>query len=222
MVVGVALDVAKAFPSGRVAVLVEESRKMGVGEEVVRFVDAFMRGRSCRLHFEGTISDPLDWESGLPQGSPLLTILFLIYNAALLLLCSTASSRAFGWINDLNLLAWGDTLEEAVAAAQELVPGLEMWSETHSPAFDSKGLAKDSLLSFRSPPPSLSRPLSSSSTTSLLYSPRSTLSLHLANTSAFASNKPSAPSTPPSPSPPLSYVGSQGTRILREMRRRMS
>ncbi|GAA5920686.1 hypothetical protein JCM6882_006532, partial [Rhodosporidiobolus microsporus] len=67
---------------------------------------------------------------------PLSPILFLLYNAALLLLARTPSSCGFGWVDDLNLLVWGNTVEEAVAAAQELVPGLEEWSDSHFSAFE--------------------------------------------------------------------------------------
>ncbi|GAA5921622.1 hypothetical protein JCM6882_006774, partial [Rhodosporidiobolus microsporus] len=106
---GVALDVVKVFPSMRVEVLLEELRNLGAPPELVRLIESFMRGRTCRLHFEWTVSDPLDWESGPPQGSPLSPILFFFYNAALLLLACTSSSSGFGWVDDLNFLVWGDT-----------------------------------------------------------------------------------------------------------------
>ncbi|GAA5880766.1 hypothetical protein JCM8547_006039, partial [Rhodosporidiobolus lusitaniae] len=51
-------------------------------------------------------------------------------------------SRGFGWIYDLNLLAWGKTVTEAIAAAQHLVPSLKARSDSHFSAFEpSKTLA---------------------------------------------------------------------------------
>ncbi|GAA5920533.1 hypothetical protein JCM6882_006571 [Rhodosporidiobolus microsporus] len=61
VVLGVVLDVAKVFPSVRVEVLLEELRKLGALPELARFFESFMRGRTCRLHSEGTVSDPLNW-----------------------------------------------------------------------------------------------------------------------------------------------------------------
>ncbi|GAA5823383.1 hypothetical protein JCM11251_007587, partial [Rhodosporidiobolus azoricus] len=106
-VVGIALDVAKAFPSVGVDKLVDNLCGMAFPPEVLTFVRAFMVGWSCWLQFEGTVSKPLAWESGLPQGSPLSPILFLLYNVDLIHLAKTPSSCGFGWIDDVNILAWG-------------------------------------------------------------------------------------------------------------------
>ncbi|GAA5838232.1 hypothetical protein JCM11251_003434 [Rhodosporidiobolus azoricus] len=147
-VVGLALDVAKAFPSVRVEKLVEDLQAMGLPAQVCCLVRSFMEERFCRLHFEGTVSDLLAWESGLPQGSPLSPILFLLYNSALINLAHTPSSRAFGWIDNVNVIAWGPSVAEAVAAAQSLVPEMEDWSRTHHSAFEP---AKTTATVFRPP-----------------------------------------------------------------------
>ncbi|GAA5846222.1 hypothetical protein JCM11251_005781 [Rhodosporidiobolus azoricus] len=76
------------------------------------------------------------WESGLPQGSPLSPILFLLYNVALLRHTNMPSSCGFGWVDDVNLLAWGPSVPAAVAAAQALIPALEEWSDSHHSAFE--------------------------------------------------------------------------------------
>jgi hypothetical protein len=65
-----------------------------MGEEAIRFVDTFMKGRSCRLQYEGVISESIEWMSELPQGSPLSPILFLLYNSRLLKSCRSKFSMA--------------------------------------------------------------------------------------------------------------------------------
>ncbi|GAA5846415.1 hypothetical protein JCM11251_006753, partial [Rhodosporidiobolus azoricus] len=136
VVVGVALDVAKAFPSVWVEKLVADLQDMGFPPEARRFVRSFMEERWCRLHFEGTVSELLAWESGLPQGSPLSPILFILYSPALLRIASSPRSTAFGWIDDVNILAWGPSVPDAVAAVQTLLPQLEAWSDSHRSAFE--------------------------------------------------------------------------------------
>ncbi|GAA5847437.1 hypothetical protein JCM11251_002275, partial [Rhodosporidiobolus azoricus] len=138
VVVGAALNVAKAFPSVQVNKLVSNLHEMGFPPKAPRFVRSFMEERVCRLHFEGTVSELLEWESGLPQGSPLYPILSPLHNVALLRCADTSLSRGFGWVDDINILAWGPSVPAAVAAAQALVPALEEWSDSHGSAFEPK------------------------------------------------------------------------------------
>ncbi|GAA6016977.1 hypothetical protein JCM10207_007870, partial [Rhodosporidiobolus poonsookiae] len=127
--VGVALDVSQAFPSVRVERLMRELEEAGLPR-------SFMTERTCQLRFEGVLGEGIEWRSGLPQGSPLSPILFLLYNRRLIAASRTESSVAYGWIDDVNLLAWGKTVSEAVAAAQAVVPALEGWSEAYQSAFE--------------------------------------------------------------------------------------
>ncbi|GAA6043161.1 hypothetical protein NBRC10512_006551 [Rhodotorula toruloides] len=64
-----------------------------------------------------------------------LPILFHLYNSGALQACETPTSTAFSWIDDLNVLAWGRNIEDAVSAAQQIAPGLEEWSATHHSLF---------------------------------------------------------------------------------------
>ncbi|GAA5846897.1 hypothetical protein JCM11251_007136 [Rhodosporidiobolus azoricus] len=107
-----------------------------------------MEERWCQLHFKGTVSELLKWESGLLQGLPLSPILFILYNAALLWIAKTPSSCGFGWTNNINILAWGPSVLAAGAAVQAFVPHLKAWSDSHSCAFEPD---KTSVTIFHSP-----------------------------------------------------------------------
>ncbi|GAA5918194.1 hypothetical protein JCM8208_004211, partial [Rhodotorula glutinis] len=137
IVVGVALDVAKAFPSVRTDVLLDDLRKGGVPRAARSWVESFMSARSCTLVLEGVSSEPVEWRSGLPQGSPLSPALFLTYNADLLRACRSNSTMATGWIDDINLLAWGKSVSSAVDALNARMSHLEKWSRTHHSAFEA-------------------------------------------------------------------------------------
>ncbi|EGU12008.1 Pol-like protein [Rhodotorula toruloides ATCC 204091] len=135
-VVGLALDVSKAFPSVQTERLMTNLKSRGLPNPACAWIRSFLSERSCTLQLEGIVSETIEWTSGLPQGSLLSPILFLTYNAPLLDTCETTTTCGFGWIDDVNVLAWGKTVEEAVSAMNELVPKLESWFDAHSSAFE--------------------------------------------------------------------------------------
>ncbi|TKA53431.1 hypothetical protein B0A53_04421 [Rhodotorula sp. CCFEE 5036] len=137
VVVGVALDVAKAFPSVNTEALCSGLARKGLPQRAVEWICSFMSDRTCDLRLEGVSSGPVEWKSGLPQGSPLSPILYLFYNAPALAALQTPSSMAVGWIDDINLLVWGKSAEAAVARANVLMPALEDWSRTHLSEFEA-------------------------------------------------------------------------------------
>ncbi|GAA6058155.1 hypothetical protein NBRC10513_007298 [Rhodotorula toruloides] len=135
-VVGLALDVSKAFPSVQTEKLVTNLKSRGVAKSACRWIQSFLSHRTCTLQLEGVVSNAIEWNSGLPQGSPLFPILFLSYNSPLLETCETASTCGFGWIDNVNVLTWGRTVDDAVSTMNKLVPHLERWSDSHSSAFE--------------------------------------------------------------------------------------
>ncbi|CDR48848.1 hypothetical protein NBRC10512_005718 [Rhodotorula toruloides] len=135
-VVGLALSVSKAFPSVQTDRLTTNLRIRGLPSSACAWIRSFLSDRSCTLQLEGVVSESIEWTSGLPQGSPLSPILFLAYNAPLLDACETTLTCGFGGIDDVNLLAWGKTVEDAVSAMNSIVPKLEAWSYSHSSAFE--------------------------------------------------------------------------------------
>ena len=137
VVVGVALDVAKAFPSVRTDILLDDLRKGGVPFAARSWIESFMSGRTCTLVLEGVSSEPVEWRSGLPQGSPLSPALFLTYNADLLRACRSTTTMATGWIDDINLLGWGKSVSSAVDALNARMRHLEKWSQTHQSGFEA-------------------------------------------------------------------------------------
>ncbi|GAA5995024.1 hypothetical protein JCM11641_005127 [Rhodosporidiobolus odoratus] len=114
VVIGVALDVASAFPSVVKEVLDEDLRKRGVPAAPRGLVRSWLTDRTCTLRL-GSASSGRQRQEGLPQGSPLSPAAFKVYNSSAIEACESERSTCYGWIDDLNLFAWGDSVEETVS-----------------------------------------------------------------------------------------------------------
>ncbi len=132
------LDVSQAFPNVAHECLLERMEVMGLSDVVVSWTESFLLGRTTSLAFDDYTSDPVQVPTGVPQGSPLSVILYLIYSSSLLEISSDIkekNDKIYGFINDTALVAVSNSVAENINKLQKLaVEGLT-W-------------AKDSALSF--------------------------------------------------------------------------
>ena len=77
------LDIKGAFDTVNHIRLLDTLRGMGFPPWVVWWIRSFLAGRSARLRFDGEESTRIDVRAGVPQGSPLSPILFILYTASL-------------------------------------------------------------------------------------------------------------------------------------------
>ena len=73
------LDIRKAFDSFSHRRLVEKLEAYGIEGEVLEWVRDLLKGRRQRVMLNGKSSDWMDVSSGVPQGSMLGSVLFIIY-----------------------------------------------------------------------------------------------------------------------------------------------
>lgn len=73
------LDLSKAFDRVREPVLARLLMDAGLDEVPTRWVSSFMRGRQQSVTFGGAVSDPGATVLGVPQGSTISPLLFLVY-----------------------------------------------------------------------------------------------------------------------------------------------
>ena len=72
------LDFAKAFDKVDHNILLEKVKKHGIGGKIGRWIMEFLRGRKFRVVANGSMSREEDVISGVPQGTVLAAILFII------------------------------------------------------------------------------------------------------------------------------------------------
>jgi len=73
------LDFAKAFDKVQHERLLHKLEKYGIRGQLLKWIKAWLNGRSQCVCLEGTVSDWVAVISGVPQGSLLGPLLFLVY-----------------------------------------------------------------------------------------------------------------------------------------------
>ncbi|KAE8228212.1 hypothetical protein CF326_g6866, partial [Tilletia indica] len=155
-----AFDVKGAFDATHGRRLVHQLYQIGCPLHLVRWVEAFLKERSAAVRLDGETTEMSPLDTGIPQGSPVSPILFIIFVSPLLRLFGPQSPdprlrslRVIGFIDDgliytcsLDIQQNCDRLAHGYQAAQR-------WAEEVGLTFDPQ---KRELIHF--PPPHARHP----------------------------------------------------------------
>ena len=73
------IDLSKAFDSVNHNILLEKLKKLNISASVMQWFKSYLSERSQSVKIEGNISKALQLNVGVPQGSILGPLLFIIY-----------------------------------------------------------------------------------------------------------------------------------------------
>ncbi|KAL9561813.1 hypothetical protein ACKAV7_014075 [Fusarium commune] len=115
----VTMDIQGAFNTVMCNRLVLRLRKQGWPNHLAYWAGSFMGGRSARVRYQDTVTPSSPLQCGLPQGSPVSPILFLLYTEPIYRLGNPQGR--FGYADDTAILSIGDTVDETSAMASSSI-----------------------------------------------------------------------------------------------------
>ena len=97
----VLLDLSVAFDTVDHGILIMSLKStFGVSGKVLEWFSAYLRNRSQRISVNGTLSDHFSLQYGVPQGSCLGTVLFIIYASKLFKIVNLHLPNVHCYAND--------------------------------------------------------------------------------------------------------------------------
>ena len=103
MTIGVFLDVEKAFDRVWHAGLLNKLKKLKMKPYLIRWIASFLSDRTIYIKTGNSFSDPFSPLFGVPQGSPLSPILFIIYVSDIYKPTNTSKVNQSMFADDLSL-----------------------------------------------------------------------------------------------------------------------
>ena len=129
------MDVAGAFNNVHHNRLLHNMQKRRIPAAITNLIRSFLSNRTTHLRFNGTTSNTINISTGIPQGSPLSPILYMLYNADLLEITRTPD-LALGFIDDTAYGVSGTTTEENTEALKQILERSEIWRRRHGAQFE--------------------------------------------------------------------------------------
>jgi len=133
------LDVEGAFPNAVTEQVLHNMRKRRIPEPYVRLINNMLMDRRTKLRFDDFLSEFRHIDNGIGQGCPLSMIIYILYNADLLIILEDKDEDAIGYVDDAILIAIGNTFQETVEKLKEMMEreggGFE-WSSEHNSRFE--------------------------------------------------------------------------------------
>lgn len=131
------LDLSGAFDTVHPIRLLDVLRKKGMPGWLVRWVRAFLSNRTTTLIIQGKETESFSIEYGVPQGSTLSPILFLLYASELLDLCNRPKDRisAVGFADDTHILTYSRTTETNCRTLEKVHDNCLAWAKRYGMSF---------------------------------------------------------------------------------------
>lgn len=123
------LDISKAFDTVDHSILLDKLQKYGFRGTILHWFSSYLSNRNQRVRIGDSLSSPQNISSGVPQGSTLGPLLFLIYVNELLEI--KISGRIFSFADDTSVLFTAKTKHELLDKIKKDLKSLTSWFYDH-------------------------------------------------------------------------------------------
>ena len=138
------LDLRGAFDTVSHNHLLHTLRQLGYPPKIVRWIKSYLSA-VARLRFDGLESELLEVTTGVPQGSPLSPILFILFISTLYRKLQGGRLLLVGFADDTNLLSIAHTTGQATQQLAEAWEICATWARDMGMQFEP---AKSELMHF--------------------------------------------------------------------------
>ena len=128
--VGIFIDLSKAFDTLDHSIMLEKLNHYGIPGIVNNLLGSYLKGRFQYTNFDGENSEKLPVLFGVPQGSILGPLLFLVYINDLMNCCKSTNMDNTNFIlyaDDTNIFVVEKTKEEAFSKANKALKNVHAY-----------------------------------------------------------------------------------------------
>ena len=133
------MDVKGAFDHVSKSQLLTRMIDLGIDTDLVAWTKSFLTDRKIQLVIDGHDNKERDIETGIPQGSPVSPILFLIYISGVFEAVTennpTVTSLSF--VDDLGFIASGTSVQEISKTLETVASSVLRWGLTNAVTYDT-------------------------------------------------------------------------------------
>ena len=130
------IDFSKAFDMVEHQILLEKLNHYGIRGPVLKWLESYLSNRKQFVSLNGSDSETLTMDYGVPQGSILGPLLFIIYINDIPNIAEFAKFILYA--DDANIILTGDTIEEINNQLENLVFNLKQWVSCNGLALNLK------------------------------------------------------------------------------------
>src|SRR5947199_10492845 len=106
------MDIKGAFDHVSANQMLKICQKLQLPKSLYYWIRSFLQNRKVQLKFDGNSQEMTNIEIGIPQGSPISPILFLIYIRFLFTERVNTSERILSYLDDIGLVISSKSIEE--------------------------------------------------------------------------------------------------------------